>query len=143
MVETEVRAIFDGECPNCGGPGPVDLFNAHYLWSALFLSSHSTKQALSCRTCARRRQYMAVVSCATLGWWSLHGLIFTPAYVVYNLYEAFGKGSPNGPSPALRKLVSQQIAVHVMKKLEMDRKGNESICKGGVEASAERPHEEL
>jgi hypothetical protein len=123
VLEPEVRAIFDGVCPNCGGPGPVDLRDAHYIWSAFFVSGASTGRELSCRSCARRRQFRAVLYCSTLGWWSVEGFLFTPVHIFFNMYEAIGKRTKTEPSKALRKLISRQIADNVLRKMESDRIG--------------------
>jgi hypothetical protein len=120
LIESEVRAVFDGKCPRCEGDGPIDLFHSHYVWSAFLFSVHSSPQALSCRTCARHRQFRAAFYCAALGWWSLSGLILTPAYVVFNFYEA-AKGTKAEPSQALRLLISRQIAATAMWNMEQDK----------------------
>jgi hypothetical protein len=60
-----------------------------------------------------------------LGWWSLSGLIFTPAYMIYNMYEAIGKRKKVEPSQALRKIVSRQIAANVMRSMKTSPEGPE------------------
>ena len=120
MVESEVSEIFDGACPICEGPGPIDLHKVHYDWSALLFCRLYTEQVLTCRPCARKRQLRAVLFCGTLGWWSLSGLAITPAQIFLNLQAAFLKEASNEPSKALRRLVSKQIAERVMRKMETD-----------------------
>jgi hypothetical protein len=34
-VDDRVRSVFDGPCPRCGGPGPVDVHTSHRAVSAL------------------------------------------------------------------------------------------------------------
>ncbi len=109
-VDDRTGEVHQGDCPVCGGPGPVDVHPAHYVWSALAFTRYSTHTRLSCRGCARRRQVGASLFCAVLGWWGIpFGLVLTPVQIMRNLLAA-ARGESEGPSRELRRAVALQMA---------------------------------
>src|SRR5947199_7473086 len=70
VLEQQVRAIHEGDCPCCGKRrGPVDVHKTYRVWSALVLTHWSTNLRLSCRSCATKGQIGGVFFCLFLGWW--------------------------------------------------------------------------
>jgi len=105
-VEKEVRAVHQGNCPQCQGPGPVDVHVAHKVWSALAFTSWGSKPRLCCRSCGRKHQLGSAAFSLVLGWWGFPwGLIMTPVQVTRNLSGMFGGPNPESPSPALERIV--------------------------------------
>src|SRR5688572_23683160 len=45
-----------GPCPRCHGPGPIDVYTSHQVWSALLLTSWKSTPSVSCRRCSRKAQ---------------------------------------------------------------------------------------
>jgi hypothetical protein len=45
-----VEEVHRSNCPRCSGPGPLDVYKAHQVWSALVLTSWSSRPALSCKS---------------------------------------------------------------------------------------------
>src|SRR5947208_3404803 len=56
MLERQMEEVFRGNCPECRGPGPIDVHKIHRVWSALVLTSWSSSQKVCCRSCATRSQ---------------------------------------------------------------------------------------
>jgi hypothetical protein len=114
--------IHQGSCPRCKGRGPVDVHKAHRVWSALLLTSWSSSPAVSCRSCATKRQLGALLFSGTLGWWGFPwGLVMTPFQIVRNIIEMCSGHSPYRPSPLLQKFVAMQAAAHLVDSGSMNR----------------------
>jgi len=67
-LERQLDEIFSGNCPKCGGSGPVDVHKAYEVWSALVITRWTTSQKLCCRSCGLKRQIGSAVLSAVLGW---------------------------------------------------------------------------
>ncbi|HEY2290174.1 MAG TPA: hypothetical protein VGM86_05665, partial [Thermoanaerobaculia bacterium] len=52
-VATQVSRVHLGNCPKCGGPGPIDVSTAYKIWSALVVTQWSSSPEISCRSCGR------------------------------------------------------------------------------------------
>jgi hypothetical protein len=112
-VEKQARAIHQGNCPKCQGPGPVDVHAAHNVYSFLVMTRWSSKPEMSCRGCARKRQLGAAALSMLTGWWGFPwGLIITPIQVGKNVGAILGMSGPDPstPSPSLRKAVLLTMA---------------------------------
>ena len=110
-----VAKIHQGNCPRCGGRGPVDAHNAHQVWSALLLTSWSSSPALSCKSCGVKRQIGATVFSGVLGWWGFPwGIIMTPVQVIRNIVEMIGGPQSNHPSALLEKIARLQAGADLV-----------------------------
>lgn len=111
-VETQSRAIHQGNCPKCGGPGPVDVHKSHTVYSFLVMTRWATSPALCCQSCGRNKQLGAAAASLLLGWWGFPwGLIMTPIQLTKNVKGLLGGGpDPSTPSADLRRLVRATIA---------------------------------
>lgn len=103
------EAIHRGGCPKCRSDAPVDLYKAHWVWSALIVTSWQTTVELSCRKCARKRQLGAFAFCAVLGWWGYVGFVATPVQLIRNVI-ALATGSKAGAASAELVDVSRSLA---------------------------------
>jgi hypothetical protein len=109
--------IYRGNCPRCGGLGPIDVHKAHQVWSALVLTSWSSKPELSCKPCATKRQLGATLFSGVCGWWGLPwGLVLTPIQVTRNIVEMVSGPKHGVPSPLLQKFVRVQAGAHWLQK---------------------------
>jgi hypothetical protein len=115
VVEEHVNKVHSGPCPKCQQQaGPVDAHTSHFVWSALLVTSWSSKPAICCRSCATKKQILSTVGSALFGWWGFPwGLIVTPVQIGRNIV-AMCKGADRRPSEQLRKLISLNIASHVL-----------------------------
>ena len=87
IVREQMWAFHQGNCPKCGGRGPVDVHMSYRVWSALVVTSWSSRPHLSCRSCGVKSQLEDAAFSLVLGWWGFPwGLIATPIQVGRNLY---------------------------------------------------------
>ena len=116
VVAQHVREVHEGDCPRCGGPGPVDVHTSHSVWSAMVLTSWKSKPEICCRSCGTKRRLGAVASSAVLGWWGFPwGLIMTPIQIARNLGGMLSSSASTGPSGKLENLVRVHLASQLAK----------------------------
>jgi hypothetical protein len=111
MVQQRVKEVHQGSCPNCRGHGPIDVHTSHRVWSAVYLTSWSSRPQVCCRSCGTKRELGDAAFSLVLGWWGVPwGLIMTPVQVVRNLSGVFGGPDPARPSAQLEKFVRMTLA---------------------------------
>jgi hypothetical protein len=116
QVTEHVKSVHRGNCPKCGGAGPIDVHKSHRVWSAIVLTSWKTQPQISCRRCATSAQAKGLVSSSLLGWWGFPwGLIITPVQIVKNIGGMMNGPDPSRPSPELEKLIKINLAEQVLK----------------------------
>ena len=121
-LERMMEELYRANCPRCGGPGPIDVHKAHQVWSALLLTSWSSKPELSCKSCATKRQLGAMAFSGVLGWWGFPwGLVLTPVQLVRNVGEMAGGPKPGVPSPLLQKFVRIQAGARLVQSRNQQR----------------------
>jgi hypothetical protein len=105
------RQIHFGPCPRCQGPGPVDVHDSHWVWSAIALTRWGSQQHVTCRRCAFKSQAGNLVFSAGLGWWGFPwGLALTPVQVARNVIAIVYTPDPSQPSPKLLQVARVQLA---------------------------------
>lgn len=110
-VDRIVMQVHSGACPRCNGPGPVDVHTSYRVWSAVALTSWSSRPAICCRSCAVKKTLGDTAFCAVLGWWGFpFGLLVTPVQIGRNLFALVKGQEPTSPTPALDKMVRLQLA---------------------------------
>lgn len=110
-VDRYLAQVHRGPCPRCDGQGPVDVHTSHRVWSALFMTSWSSRPAISCRPCGVKRKVGDAAFSLLLGWWGFPwGLLVTPLQVGKNVFGAFRTPDPARPSATLEKLLRMQLA---------------------------------
>jgi hypothetical protein len=108
FVEQQAALIHQGNCPKCGGSGPVDVHKSHTVYSFLVMTRWASSPALCCRSCGRKKQLGAAATSLLLGWWGFPwGFIMTPVQIVRNITGVLGLSGPkpSTPSPDLHKIV--------------------------------------
>lgn len=111
VVRERLTAIHEGECPKCQKAGPIDVYTSHFVWSAVLLTSWSSKPQVCCRRCGNRAKIGGALGSAVLGWWGFPwGLIATPIQVGRNVVGLCTREHPVSPSPQLEKIVRIIIA---------------------------------
>ncbi len=110
-VQRYVRQVHGGTCPNCSGPGPVDVHTSYRVWSAVFVTSWASRPAVSCRLCGTKKRLGDTLFSLVLGWWGLPwGVLVTPMQLGRNLYAFARPPDPLVPSPALEKILRLHLA---------------------------------
>ncbi len=114
LIHQKVWEVHRGICPKCGGLGPVDVHTSYRVWSALFLTSWSSRPQMSCRSCGIKSQLGNAAFSLALGWWGFPwGFLVTPVQVGRNLIGAARGPDPSQPSAQLEKFVRISIAAQV------------------------------
>jgi hypothetical protein len=110
LISQHIWDVHQGLCPKCGGAGPVDVHMSHRVWSALALTSWSSRPHVVCKSCGTKAQIADAFFCLALGWWGFPwGLLVTPVQIVRNIAGMFS-GDPTAPSPQLERVVRLHIA---------------------------------
>jgi hypothetical protein len=115
IVSEHAWRMFQGSCPSCGGPGPVDVHLRYRIWSVLVVSSWSTQPTVACRRCGQKARFREVGFCLLFGWWGLPwGPIGTPIQICRNLAAILRAEETVQPSGYLRHIVSRQLAAGML-----------------------------
>ena len=105
LVAQRLRQIHQSACPECGGPGPVDVHTSHRVWSALVLTSWSSRPTVCCRKCGLKNQAGDLLISLFLGWWGFPwGLVMTPVQIIRNIVGMASGPDPVKPSSQLEKI---------------------------------------
>jgi len=111
MVAEAVTKVVEGNCPVCGGSGPIDVFTSYRVLSAVVVTSWRNTPRISCRGCATKAQLLSTLYCFFLGWWGIPwGLVMTPIQIVRNLAGLSQGNDPSKPSELLESIVRTQLA---------------------------------
>lgn len=115
LVEEQVLAVREMDCPICGGVGPVDFSTSHRAWSVIILTSWNDSPLLSCASCGKKAIWNGIAFTSLCGWWGIpFGLLVTP-WQIMNGFKSLGKIPHDGePSEELNKRVKLQIAAEIM-----------------------------
>jgi len=121
LLEREVEAVYRANCPKCNLPRPVDLHKFHEVLSFVVLTRWTTKQQLSCFSCARKRQVGAIALSLVAGWWGFpFGLILTPVQVTRNIIEMCSQRPTSQPSANLRRVI-RVIQVNIGRRMSRNQ----------------------
>ncbi len=106
--------INTGDCPKCGGPGPVDVQYSHTVWSALVMTSYKSNPEVCCGGCGRASKLKATLFSFCLGWWGFpFGILITPVQVFRNLFGLFSGPVHGNPSSELEPIAKLMLADEV------------------------------
>jgi hypothetical protein len=115
IVQKHAESLHDGDCPKCGGQGPVDIHTSYRVWSAIILTSWQDIPELCCRACGNKSKTASLGYCLLFGWWGGHGLIVTPLQVTRNIVGLFRSPDPTKPSAKLVGMAKLDLAAKVLK----------------------------
>ncbi len=114
VVESMAQQIHSGPCQKCGGPGPIDIYRYHRVWSAVVLTRWSSASQASCRGCGLKSQAGSIAFSALAGWWGFPwGLVFTPVQIIRNIGAIACPPDPTAPSDALKRAARLRLASRV------------------------------
>ena len=123
-VSQHLEKLHRGNCPKCGGEGPVDVHTSYRIWSALVLTQYSARPSICCKSCGTKQRIGDTVYSAVLGWWGFPwGILVTPIWIGRNVVGFFSNPDPEQPSPALEKGVRLHLASNVPQALPQARGG--------------------
>jgi hypothetical protein len=114
-VRQRLMDIHAGLCPKCHGSGPVDVHVSHRAWSALVITSWSSRPQVCCQSCGTRAKLMDTASTLLLGWWGIPwGVLMTPIQIGRNVAGMMRPVDPSRPSAQLENAVRMQMAIAAM-----------------------------
>lgn len=109
IIIEKTNEVFNRDCPECGGKGPVDFHEYYKIWSLLVVTRYSDHEIFCCSRCAAKTKIGAILFCGVFGWWGIpYGIIGTPVQLVKNLLSLLSS-NPNEPSPEIRDMVRQDF----------------------------------
>lgn len=127
LVEEAVRTTHCGSCPKCRGRGPIDVHTSYRVWSALLLTSWSSRPQVCCPSCGLKAKIGDLFFCLLFGWWGFPwGIFITPVQAIRNLVGLATSPDPSNPSDQLRNLVSVHLAATVLQRQEQGQSGDSS-----------------
>lgn len=113
-IRDESRYIVDdlrhSICPECQGPGPLDVHTSYWVFSLIYYCQWSSKPKICCLRCGQNKKWMALLSSTFLGWWSIHGIFMTPWQIGQNIYGLCKPPDPSVPSEQLSEAIRLQLA---------------------------------
>jgi hypothetical protein len=110
VVQQQVMSVHQGRCPQCSGPGPVDVHTSYRVFSALIITRWMNTPQVSCRSCGVKKQLIGVGYSLLLGWWGFPwGLIMTPVQIVRNISGMVSVQDPTRPSAQLERTLRVTI----------------------------------
>jgi hypothetical protein len=116
-VATYVDRVHRGNCPKCAGPGPVDVHTSYRVWSALLLTSWSSRPLIGCKSCGTKQKLGDTAFSLLLGWWGLPwGVLMTPVQLTRNVFALLKEQDPTSPSTDLEKNLRLQLAAQVIER---------------------------
>ena len=111
LIQQQVLAVHQGDCPKCGRPGPIDVHVSHRVWSAIHFTSWRSRPQVSCRACGIKSKCGDALFSLLFGWWGIpFGLLITPFQIGRNVIGILHGPDPAVPSPQLERLVRLDIA---------------------------------
>jgi len=114
LVQQHAQATFTGSCPLCARRGkPIEIRPRWLVVSIIVNVAIETEYALCCRRCAHRKNGWAALTCLLFGWWSLPGLLVTPAAIYRNIAAIYVRRVLAGPSPRLLEWAAFDLARRV------------------------------
>jgi hypothetical protein len=124
IVAKRVEEIHQGDCPKCGGPGPVDVYHSHTTWTSFTEVEHEVTAEVCCRDCGNRVKLLSSVTSLGGGWPGIIvGLVMTPIHILRYSFGLFCPADPHRPSASLEEWVRMELAGQVSKA----RRANEGI----------------
>lgn len=108
-VQLKTLEVFDGTCPECEGPGPVDIRKSHMALSYLAGCSWWSKNQISCMQCGTRAQIKAAIITGLIGWISIPGLVIAPFQIIRNIVAAIRGDNSTVPSEELEKVIRYNL----------------------------------
>jgi len=111
-----VQLTHQGDCPKCKRKGPVDVHMSYWIWSALLMTSWSSRPTICCSTCGTKKKLLDALYSTLLGWWGFPwGVILTPVQVIRNLVSIARSPDPTKPSVELERQIRLRLATHLAK----------------------------
>jgi hypothetical protein len=115
FVKEYIQTTQNSNCPECQGPGPIEVHTSYRVWSVLVLTSWNNRPRICCKKCATKAQLGDIGFSVLLGWWGFPwGIIMTPVQIGRNVTGLFYSPKVGQPSELLVKLLKLNLAARVI-----------------------------
>jgi hypothetical protein len=109
LIKQQVDEVFNGPCPICQKPGPLDCYSATKITGMLVMFSMNSERRICCAHCGRMGRLSAFVHCLFLGWWSPKAAICNIFVLPTNLIAIPFVRTPRQPSADLIGMVKASM----------------------------------
>lgn len=117
LVQQQVWAVHQGACPECSGPGPVDVDTSYRVWSALVVTQWSSHPRVSCRPCGVKAKMGDILVSGLAGWWGFPwGFIVTPVQLGRNIMGLVRSPDATKPSRQLETMVRTMLVAQALRR---------------------------
>ena len=88
---THAEAIRNGHCPICNRQNSKNEIRRYYwVWSAVYFTRWGSRNRISCKKCAVKKNLSSIISSFLLGWWWVPwGIFITRLQIISNLVAKF------------------------------------------------------
>lgn len=108
-----------GPCPQCSGPGPVDVHKSYWVWSLAIYTSVTHKSLTACGRCGFWHKLKGTLFTLVFGWWAIpFGWFVTLIRSAQNLWSLLSPPDPTAPSEALRDQARLRMAADQVNALQ-------------------------
>lgn len=109
-VTDRLWSLYQGNCPKCGGPGPVDVFTSHRVLSVFVKTFWGSRLNVCCARCGKRARIKDSFFSLMLGWWALPwGPIMTVVQLLRNMSLLFHRRADSKPTTQLERFVRLRL----------------------------------
>lgn len=93
LILDNAEAIRNGHCPVCNHQNSINEVRKYYwVWSAVYFTRWGSRNRISCKKCAVKKNFSSIMSSFLLGWWGVPwGIIITPSQIISNLVAILQK----------------------------------------------------
>jgi hypothetical protein len=115
VIDRAAADFQKGACPECQGPGPIEFFESHNVYSFFVMSRWTSTPHVCCKSCANQKAGSAIAVTLVTGWWGIPwGLVMTPVQIARNIGTLAKQIEVGTPSPMLRDTVARLMAVQAL-----------------------------
>jgi hypothetical protein len=100
----------------------VDVHTSYRVWSALLMTSWSSRPHVVCRSCGSRARLGDLLFSLLFGWWGFPwGFVMTPVQLVRNITGLVSSPDPTLPSAQLSRIVRLHLAANAIEAQQKQR----------------------
>lgn len=111
LLDRYLRAVYQADCPQCGGPGPLDVYAAGHGALQFRTVLGDRLPPISCRSCGTKAELRATLGRAALTWWLPFEFILLPLALGRSAITLVMSRRRLGPSSLLERRVKIELAI--------------------------------
>jgi hypothetical protein len=111
LLDRYLWAVYEGDCPQCGGPGPLDVYAAGHGVLQFRTVLGDRLPPISCRSCGTKAELRSALGRAALGWWLPFEFVLLPLALGRSVIRLVMRRNRSGPSAILERRVKIELAI--------------------------------